>query len=141
MAATNTRRVLLGGAVGGVAWTIWTMVVNVVILGSRYAVGQEAGQLLQEPRYSLFLLYWILALFIISFILAWLYAGVRATRGAGPRTALKLGVAVGFVASFPANYIIATWLPVDRLFPFWWMLDLWVGAILASFVAGWLYKD
>ena len=37
MAATNTRRVLLGGAVGGVAWTIWTMVVNVVILVSRYA--------------------------------------------------------------------------------------------------------
>ena len=141
MAAVNTRRILLGGAIGGVAWTIWTIVVNVVILSSRYAVGQEAGQLLEKPRYSLFLLYWILALFMISFLLAWLYAGVRATYGAGPRTALKLGVAVGFAASVPANYIIATWLPVDRLFPLWWMIDLWVGAILASFVAGWLYKD
>ncbi|MBI1940515.1 MAG: hypothetical protein HYS33_03290 [Acidobacteria bacterium] len=141
MAATNTRRVLLGGALGGVAWTVWTMVVNVVILGSRYAVGQEAGQLLKQPRYSLFLLYWIVSLFILSFVLAWLYAGVRATRGAGPRTALKLGLAVGFAASVPANYITATWLPVDRLFPFWWMIDLWVGAILAALVAGWLYKE
>ncbi|HUU15470.1 MAG TPA: hypothetical protein VM182_17395, partial [Terriglobia bacterium] len=104
MAATNTRRILLGGAIGGVAWTLWTMVVNVVILGSRYAVGQEAGQLLEHPRYPLFVLYWIVSLFILSFVLAWLYAGVRATRGAGPRTALKLGLAVGFAASVPANY-------------------------------------
>jgi hypothetical protein len=141
MAATNTRRVLLGAVVGGVAWTIWTFVVNSVILGSRYAVGQEAGQLLTQPRYSLFLVYWIVSLFILSFVLAWLYAGIRATRGAGPGTALKLGLAVGFAASVPANFVIATWIPIDRLFPLWWMIDLWVGAVLASLVAGWLYKD
>jgi hypothetical protein len=28
-----------------------------------------------------------------------------------------------------------------RHIPFWWMLDLWLGAIIASLVAGWLYKD
>jgi hypothetical protein len=29
----------------------------------------------------------------------------------------------------------------ERIFPFWWMLETWVGAILATFVAGWLYQD
>jgi hypothetical protein len=30
---------------------------------------------------------------------------------------------------------------MSRIFPLWWMLDLWVGAMMASLVAGWLYKD
>ena len=35
MAAVNTRRVALGAAVGGVVWTIWSMLINVFVLGSR----------------------------------------------------------------------------------------------------------
>jgi hypothetical protein len=30
---------------------------------------------------------------------------------------------------------------MPRHIPLWWMLDLWLGAIIASLVAGWLYKD
>jgi hypothetical protein len=29
----------------------------------------------------------------------------------------------------------------NRKSAIWWMLDLWLGAIMASLVAGWLYKD
>ena len=29
----------------------------------------------------------------------------------------------------------------DRALPFGWMIELWLGAILATLVAGWLYKD
>lgn len=141
MAAVNTRRVVLGGVVGGVVWTIWTMVVNVAILGSHYAAAQGAGQLLKQPRYPFFLGYWIVTLFLLSQILAWLYASVRATRGAGPRTALAVGLLVGFAAGFPINLSCSTWAPFSRIFPLWWMIDLWVGSILATLVAGWLYKD
>ena len=141
MAGVNSRRVTLGALVGGVVWTVWTFVVNTVVLGRFYEGAQKSGELLTEPRYSLFLLYWILAIFVISYVLAWLYAGVRATRGAGPRTALTLGLLVGFTIAFPLNLTTAAWIPISRVFPLWWMLDLWVGAILASFVAGWLYKD
>ena len=141
MAPINKRRVALGGVVGGVVWTIWTFVVNVAILGPRYAATQEAGGLLKEPRYPLFPLYWTIMIFVLSFILAWLYAGVRPTWGAGPRTALALGLLVGFAIAFPLNLSVATWAPMSRVFPLWWMIDLWVGTILATFVAGWLYRD
>jgi hypothetical protein len=39
------------------------------------------------------------------------------------------------------NLSMASWAPFDRIFPLWWMLDLWVGSILATFVSAALYKD
>jgi hypothetical protein len=141
MAAVNSRRVALGAVVAGVVWTVWTMVVNTLILGGRYAWAQEQGILAKAPRYPYFLPVWIVALFAISFGIAWLYASARATRGAGPATALTIGVVVGFAAGFPGNWATLNWAGVGRAFPFWWMLDLWVGAILAALVAGWLYRD
>lgn len=141
MAAINWRRVWLGTVVGGVVWTIWSILVNAVILAPRYAAAQNAGQLLKEPRYPFFLGVWVLALFILSYIIAWLYASVRGTQGPGPKTALLVGIAVGFAAGFPVNFSVTTWAPFERIFPLWWTLDLWIGAILAALVAGWLYRD
>jgi len=141
MTAINTRRVALGAVAGGVVWAIWSTVINTVILSSRYMAAEDAGFLLKQPRYSLFIPYWIISLFVLSYVVAWLYASVRGTRGAGPGTALKVGLMVGFAAGFPMNLTQAAWSPVGRVLPLWWMLDLWVGAVLASLVAGWLYKD
>ena len=141
MAAVNKKRVALGTIAAGVVWTIWSIVVNTVILGSHYATAQATGQLLPQPRYPLFLAYWIVTLFLLSYILTWVYVSVRTTLGPGPLTALRVGFLVGFVAAFPVNLSIATWAPFDRIFPLGWMLDLWVGAMLAALVGGWLYKD
>lgn len=141
MGAINGRRVLLGALAGGLVWAIWSIVVNALLLGPRYAAAQNDKLLLTQPRYPLFLGYWIIGLFLVAYVIAWLYASARASRGAGPATALKIGVMVGFAAGFPMNLSVATWFPVDRVFPLWWMLDLWIGAILASLVAGWLYKE
>jgi hypothetical protein len=137
----NSRRVALGAIAGGVVWTIWSVVVNVAILGSHYAEAQNAGLMLKQPRYPWFLVYWIVTLFLLSYVVAWLYASVRATRGRGPGTALAVGLLVGFAAGFPLSFSTASWAPLDRVFPLWWMLDLWIGALLASLVAGWLYRD
>jgi hypothetical protein len=141
MAAINKRRVWLGTLAGGVVWTVWSVVVNTVLLAPRYAAAQNAGLLLKQPRYPLFLLYWIVTLFVLSYILSWMYVSVRGVFGPGPVTALRVGFLVGFVAGFPINLSIATWAPFDRIFPLGWMLDLWVGAMLATLVAGWLYRD
>ena len=141
MAAINKKRVMLGTIAAGVVWTVWSIVVNTVILGSHYATAQATGQLLPKPRYPLFLAYWIVTLFLLSYILTWVYVSVRTTLGPGPLTALRVGFLVGFVAAFPVNLSIATWAPFDRIFPLGWMLDLWVGAMLAALVGGWLYKD
>jgi hypothetical protein len=140
-APVNTKRVALGAIAGGVVWSIWSVIVNTAMATSRYAEAQNAGLLLKQPRYGFFLGYWIITIFLLSWVVAWLYSSVRATRGAGPGTALTIGLLVGFAAGFPINLSVATWVPVSRFVPLWWMLDLWIGAILASLVAGWLYRD
>lgn len=141
MAGVNTRRVALGTIVGGVVWSIWSMLVNALILGAQYHAAENSGQLLKQPRYPLFLLYWFVTLFLLTYILTWIYVSVRGTLGPGPRTALRVGFLVGFAAGFPISLSVASWAPLDRVFPLWWMIDLWVGAILATFVSAWLYKD
>jgi len=141
MATVNKKRVALGVVVGGLAWGIWSMLVNAVILSSHYAAAQESGALLKAPRYPLFLVYWFLGLFIFTYILMWIYLSLRETLGPGPKTALRVGFLVGFAIAFPINLSIAAWVPIERVFPFWWMTDLWVGSILATFISAALYKE
>ncbi len=141
MAAINRRRVWMGALVGGVVWNAWSMLVNVVFLSERYTAAQQAGLLLEKPRYGFFLPVWIVTVFVLAYIVALLYASARTTCGAGPKTALMIGVMVGFAAGFPGNFATATWSAVDRILPTWWMLDMWVGAVLAALVAGYTYKD
>jgi hypothetical protein len=141
MAAVNTRRVWLGALAGWVVWMVWSAIVNLVVLMPRYVAAQKMGAMLAHPRYPFFMVAWWVELFVLATICAWLYAGVRATRGAGPKTALSVGALVGFASGFPLAFSLASWAPFSRVIPLWWMLDLWVGAILATLVAGWLYKD
>jgi hypothetical protein len=63
------------------------------------------------------------------------------TLGPGPGAALRIGFWVGLIAGFPGNFAQPTWSAADRVLPFGWMLEMWIGAILASMFAGWLYKD
>jgi hypothetical protein len=140
--AVNRGRVFVGGILGGVVWFIWSFVSGQLIIGNaRYLAAQNAGLFLKQPRYPFFVGQWFIILVAVGVILAYIYAWSRQTLGAGPGTALKIGLLVGFAASFPSNFSQATWSPVDRIFPLGWMLDIWVGCILATFVAGWVYKD
>ena len=140
--ALNRSRIWLGGLAGGVVWLIWSFLVGQFIIGNaRYAATQNAGLFLKQPRYPFFAGQWILILFMLAIVVSHLYAWTRPTLGPGPKTALKIGFLVGFPAGFPGNFAQACWSPIDRVFPLGWMLDMWVGAILATLVAGWLYKD
>jgi hypothetical protein len=136
----NTTRVWLGGIAGGVVWTLWGFLVGIK-MNPLYMAAQDRGWFLKQPRYSYFAGQWILLVFVMSILLAHLYAWSRNTAGAGPRTALKIGMIVGFCAGVPGNFAQAAWSPIPRLLPLGWMLDLWGGAILATLVAAWLYKD
>lgn len=141
MAGINRGRVWLGTLVGGLVWVGWDFAVNRAILGPHCKAAQEAGQFLAEPRYGAFLPIWIVTIFALSYIIALLYASVRGTCGAGPKTALGVGILVGFAAAFPENFSMATWAPFDRIFPLWWMIDSWLGAIAAALIAGALYRE
>lgn len=141
MAAINRRRVWLGTLVGGIVWNLWSMLIGAMFLFKRYEEAQQAGLFLKPPRYAWFPLWWILMLFVLAYVVTLLYAAARGTCGAGPKTALIVGVMVGFAAGFPSNFGTSTWSPLDRIFPLMWMIDLWGGAILATLASAWLYKD
>jgi hypothetical protein len=138
----NRGRVWLGGLAGGVVWFIWSFIVGkFVITDARYAAAQNAGLFLKTPRYPFFAAQWIILLFILAIAVAHLYAWSRQSLGPGPGAALKVGFLAGFFAGFPGNFAQAVWSPVHRALPFGWMVDMWIGAILAALVAGSLYKD
>lgn len=136
----NHARVWLGGIVGGVVWNAWSFFVNTK-QAPFYAAMQNQGLFLKQPRYPFFVGQWIVLIFIMSIILAHLYAWSRATAGPGPKTALKIGILVGFCAGLPGNFAMATWSVTPRILPLGWMLEMWVGMILATVVAGALYKE
>jgi len=139
--AFNRGRIWLGGLAGGVVWNAWSFLVYRFITGDRYIVAQDAGVFLKTPRYPFFAGQWIALLFILSIAIAHLYAWSRQSLKPGPGAALKVGFPAGFFAGFPGNFAQASWSTVGRALPFGWMVEMWLGAILASLVAGFLYKD
>jgi hypothetical protein len=141
MVTVRLRRVALGTLAGGVVWGIWSTIINMVILSSKYEEAKLHRLLLSEPRYPLFVVYWFATLFLLTYILTWVYASVRATLGPGPITALRVGLVMGFAMGFPLSLSLAAWAPFSRAIMLGWMLDLWVGAILATLVSAWLYKE
>jgi len=141
MATIGLRRVALGTLAGGVIWGIWSTIINMAILRPKYQFAQGHQLLLSQPRYPLFVVYWFVTLFLLSYILTWVYVSVRGTLGPGPLTALRVGLLIGFVMAFPLSLSMAAWATFSRAITLGWMADLWVGSILATMVSAWLYKE
>ncbi len=146
--AINTRHVWQGALVGGVVFFLWSLITEFVIapglVGSdRLAAASRAGFLLEQGRIPLgvFLLVWFAGLWVVSYGAVWAYAGVRATYGAGPQTAAKLGLLVGFAAGFPLNFAHAVFQGLAPLFWIVWMIEMGVGGLLATLAAAWMYRD
>ena len=137
---TNTGRVWLGGIAGGIVWNVLSFLIY-MRQAPLYEFLQRQNLFLAQPRYPFFKEQWIGIIFVMSMISAYLYAWVRAAAGAGPKTALRIGILVGFLAGFPSNFAQASWSPIPRIMPLGWMIELWMGAILASLTAGFLYKE
>ena len=139
--ALNRGRIWLGGLAGGVVWNLWSFFIYRYITGPRYVIAQNAGWFLKTPRYPYFIAQWTVLVFILAIAVAHLYAWARQGLGPGPGTALRVGFLAGFFAGFPENFAQATWSPVGRALPGGWMIEMWLGAILAALVAGFVYKE
>jgi hypothetical protein len=137
----DLRRVALAGLAGGIVWSGWSAFINLGVLQERYAAAKEGERLLLEPRYPFYVAGSYVILFILALVIAWLYAWIRPARGKGLLTAVPIGFLVGLVAGLPANYNVVCLVDIDKLFPLWWMLDFWVGSVLAALVAGFVYRD
>jgi hypothetical protein len=141
MDGIGLRRVALGTLAGGIVWGIWSTLVNLVFLMPRYQYAKAHQMLLPHPHYPLFYLYWFVTLFLLTYILTWAYVSVRNAFGPGPVTALRVGFLLGFVMSFPLSLSMAAWATFSRYIVLGWMADLWGGAILATLVSAWIYKE
>jgi hypothetical protein len=137
----NSKRMIVGGILGGVVWGLWSMIVNTAFLSKKYGEAQAVGEFLREPRYPLFLLWYILILIVLSMGLAWLYVVSRATLGPGPLSAIKVGLVVGLIGSVPSSFAQSAWAPISRYFPLGWLLEGLVGCTLATLFAAWYYRD
>jgi len=143
MGRINAKRVWAGGLVGGVVWVVWATIVNFGLLMPKYEAAMQAGTMLSEEqmRYPFFMAVWAVQFLVFGVLLAALYAGVRGSWSAGPLTAVKVGLIGGLLAGFPVNFYLSAWATFERSIPGGWMLELLVGAVLATCVAGWLYRD
>ena len=50
MAVVNTKRVWIGGLVGGVVWIVWATIVNFGLLMPKYQAAMQAGTMLGEEQ-------------------------------------------------------------------------------------------
>jgi hypothetical protein len=141
MVAIRIRRVALGTLAGGIFWVVWTRIIDNVILPSKYNFAIAHQTMLRQSRYPHFNVWWYLMLILLTYILTWVYVCVRTTLGPGPITALRVGLLIGFAMSFPFSFLLAGWMPISRVIAFWWMLMMWVGAIVATLISAWLYKE
>ena len=144
----NHRRVWLGALVGGLVFFAWSMIMEfgvfaTLVGATRRDIAVTAGWFLKVPRVPIgvALSVWTLSLFVIAGGIAWAYAAMRATAGAGPRTAATLGLVVGFAAGFPLEFMHAAFQPLSGRYALGWMIEMGVGCVLAALAAGWMYRD
>jgi len=148
VAAINGRRVWLGTLVGGLVFFVWSMAtefgLSALIVGpARQDIARANGWFLEAPRVPIPVIFvvWIASLFAIAYGLSWAYAHLRATAGAGPSTAAKLGLIVGFAAGFPLEFAHSAFQPLSAHYGVMWMIEMGIGCLLAALAAGWVYKD
>jgi hypothetical protein len=116
MSGINLSRVILGGLVAGVVLNIGETIFNGVIFGEANNAAMKA---LNLPAVGGSAIAWfVIAAFIFSIAMIWLYAAIRPRLGAGPKTAICAGLtawtmgylfpSIGFLAIglFPRNLLI-----------------------------------
>ena len=59
MTAINSGSVWRGAIAGGVAWTVWSTVIGMLIAAPLYVKAQQDGVFLAQPRYPFFIGAWI----------------------------------------------------------------------------------
>jgi hypothetical protein len=112
----NLSRVILGGLVAGVVLNIGETLFNAVLF--REANNAALAKLNVAPVGNQAIACFVVAGFILSIAMIWVYAAIRPRLGSGPRTAICAGItawtfaylypSIGFLAigMFPANLLV-----------------------------------
>ena len=131
----NWLRVILGGLLAGVVINVFEALVNGVLFAER--IEAELGTRTM-PSYAIPL--FILWGFIVGIVAVWIYASIRRTYGAGPRTAIIAGVATWVIGYALANLsFFAIGVFSGGMMAVATAIGL-VEVILATLAGAWLYR-
>jgi hypothetical protein len=135
----NRNRVILGGIAAAVLWIAVDFIGHGLILGESYRALGAQGVIHSEPQIP-FLPLLMLANLAIGIGIAWLYAAVRPRLGAGPKTALLIGLVV-YLVLIPPNLSQSAWTLMTADVKGLSYVIAAVQAFGASLLAGWLYQE
>lgn len=135
----NYGKLILGGILAAVVLMVVGMIVHGMILESHYEFFQKQGAVLAEPREMGWLVH-VAGTLLSGMAISGLYVMGRKFSGPGPKTAIRVGWAVGLftIGGAAAEY---TFYNLGGMIPLLTWVGNVAGAILAALVAGWVYKD
>jgi hypothetical protein len=139
MERINYTRTLLGGVLATFVLFIAGFIFQAIILGSHHEYFITKGTVLAQPRDAGWVAH-ILGVLLSGLVLSLSYVVARKFRGPGPMTALLSGFTValftaGNTSAEYAFYNLGTMIPLMTF------VSNIVGGVLASLVAGAIYKD
>ncbi len=139
MGKISIGRVALGGLLAGVVLNIGEFVLNVALLEEQWKAAMES---LNRAQVGDAALVWFNVWgFVMGIAIVWTYAAMRPRFGAGPKTAIIVGLAVwfmvwllGFGSSifmglYPTNLVLITLV--------WGLFEV----PIATVAGAWLYKE
>ncbi len=144
MGRINMARLLVGGLVAGLVMNVSEAVLHAGVLGADGAkLLEDWKRLGLEMDIRPSLLFWLVGItFVLGILAVWTYAAIRTRFGAGPKTAVRAGLAVWAMSYlYAAVYIDAgivvwppklTWLPVA-----WGLVEIPVATLLGA----WVYRE
>lgn len=138
MGRINWSRVILGGLVAGLIFSVTDFFVNGVVLGQDWEAALKALGHPGSPKALIFFVTWA---FLAGIGAIWLYAAVRPRFGPGPKTAILAGIAFWiFDDVLPTLGQLAFGLIPQRLLLIGACVGLLEG-IVASLLGASLYKE
>lgn len=135
----NCKRVLLGGLAAGLWLNLVEFLAHGLLLMDRYTALTKMGFFHSEPKLPYMAINPLL-MFGVGILIAWLYATSRDTLTPGPKTALKIGVALWFIAIVPGAVAEAAWCATGKFIPFVRFLTGFFDFAIAALIAGAIYK-
>jgi len=139
MERINTVRVLMGGLVAAVILNVGEIVLNELLLKKQWEMTLKTLGVgsVQVTTIVLFVAMNI----VLGIAIVWLYAAVRPRLGAGPRTALVVGLIGWFfvwLMGFGGTWLIGLY-PTSLVLPIlgWGLFEMSATALAGS----WMYKE
>lgn len=138
----NWARIVSGGIFAGIAMNIIAYIVAIPSSSPSYEYLRDRNFYVQVPHHP-YVEIKIVGGLLLGILLGFLYAVARHRLGRGPKTAVLVGVIMGFVAAVPSALFQAAWNPMPELSPLWvrWLISGWVEVIVGTFIAAAIYVE